>query len=220
MLYSCAPLYTPNAPLVFNHQEQGDNGVTLRVGGFSSSLQGGYAVTDKLNLGGTISYHKSGESAAGNTTYESTEAGEVNLVAGYYNMITSKNLIELNAGFGPFLLTKPDGYSNYFKGYVQPSFTFIRQPKNRSYFTLLTRVTGTTFTEAVDNQLDTTRYVGYIEPALSYCFGKQFKFSSQLGLSLPLDVERRVRYSPFILNVGISYSFGKKEEVKTLPDPR
>lgn len=216
---SCAPVYIPSAPLVFNNEEEGDYFVALRQGSFSTNLQGGYAVNDNFNIGGSVSALYTGDASVASTSYEGSNAAEVNLVAGYYNKFTATHIFELNGGVGPVFLQSADQVSDYFKGYVQPSITFVGNGRKKTNLTLLTRFVGATFNEEYSNQpvRDSVVNLGYIEPAMSFSIGNAFKFNSQLGLSLPMGGNNSsYNVSPFIFNIGIAYAIPRKR-TSTLP---
>ena len=176
----------------------------MRQGAFSTNLQGGYAVTDNINIGANLSALYTGESAFWNTTYDATQAYEIDLIAGYYSKFSEKHLFQINASAGAVEVTKPSFRSQYYKGYLQPSITFL-MPRNRSQFTILTRVLGTSYID-VEDGLDYVYNAGYIEPMIDWSIGDKFMFKTQLGLSLPLTELGR-SYSPVVFNIGFGYRF-------------
>ncbi|MDB4107666.1 hypothetical protein N9595_04300 [Bacteroidia bacterium] len=105
--------------------------------------------------------------------------------------------------------------SNYLKAYIQPSITFNSRGETRTDFTLLTRVVGTSFSEAFNR--DTVVNLGYVEPVLSLSIGNQLRFNTQLGISLPFNQEYLRDYSPFIFNMGIGYTILKTKKEVTEP---
>lgn len=214
-MQGCAPVYIPNAPVVFTNEKQGDVSVAVRQGAFSTNVQGGYAVTENINVGANISALYTGEGAYWNTTYDATQSLEIDLIAGYYSKFTSSHLFQINAGVGKVEVTKPSFRSQYFKGYLQPSLTFLL-PNNRSQFTVITRLLGTTYADDEDG-VNTVYNAGYIEPMIDWSIGDKFQFRTQLGVSIPLSAQPRQSSSPVLFNIGIGYRFSPNRGVSTLP---
>ncbi|MDB9882354.1 hypothetical protein N8368_04490 [Bacteroidia bacterium] len=211
----CAPVYIPSAPMVFNNDKKGDYSVNYRQGFYSSNLQVGYAVNDNLNVGGTLSALYTGDASVGSILYEGLRGIDFNAVVGYYNKFYEYNIFELNAGVGPIAMDENLGLNNYLKAYIQPSITFNSRGETRTDFTLLTRVVGTSFSEAFNR--DTVVNLGYVEPVLSLSIGNQLRFNTQLGISLPFNQEYLRDYSPFIFNMGIGYTILKTKKEVTEP---
>ncbi|PCJ66437.1 MAG: hypothetical protein COA58_06575 [Bacteroidetes bacterium] len=217
ILSGCSPVYIPNAPFVFNNQQQGDYEVNYRQGAYSSNLQGGYAISDNLNLGLALSSLYSAESSVASTVYKATKAYDVNIVAGYYNKFTAKHVFEMNAGVGSVFMSEPQNIKDYYKFYVQPSITFAgTEGRTDTDFTMLTRLVGTSF-RSIEGASDTSVFQGYIEPVLSFSVGNQFRFNTQLGVSLGLQENYFKHHSPFIFNIGIGYTLPRKREEAILP---
>ncbi|MGB0849906.1 MAG: hypothetical protein ACPGTP_01560, partial [Bacteroidia bacterium] len=169
--------------------------------------------------GGNLSALYTGDASVASTSYEGSNALELNLVAGYYNKFTSSHLFELNGGVGPVFLQSADNINDYFKGYIQPSITLLGNGRKKTNLTLLTRFVGATFNEEymTQSQRDSTVNLGYIEPAMSFSVGNSVKFTSQLGLSLPMNGNSSAYdVSPFIFNIGIAYAIPRKRTA-TLP---
>jgi len=217
ILGGCSPIYIPNAPMVFNNEKQGDYEVNYRQGIYSSNLQGGYAVTDNLNIGLSASSLYSAESGVGNTVYPGSKALEANLVAGYYNKFTSKNLFEMNMGLGSVFMTEPENVKDYYKFYAQPTLTFLgNEGRTDTDFSMIAKVVGTSLT-INEGAKDTTVFQGYFEPVLSFSVGNQLRFNTQMGVSIRFQENYFNRYSPFIFNMGIGYTLPRKREKAILP---
>jgi hypothetical protein len=217
ILGGCSPIYIPNAPMVFNNEKQGDYEINYRQGAYSSNLQGGYAVTDNINIGLVASSLYSAESSVGSTVYEASKALEANIVAGYYKKFTSRNLFEMNVGLGSVFMSKPQDIQDYYKVYAQPSITFLgNEGETDTDFSMIAKVVGTSFT--VNNGFtDTTVYQGYFEPVLSFSVGNQFRFNTQMGVSIRFQENYFNRHSPFIFNMGIGYTLPRKRDKAILP---
>ena len=215
---ACTPLYIPSAPIVCSNTEKGDVSLALRQGAYSTNLQGAYAATDHLNVGGSISLQYVPESSIVNTLYSGMKSSDVNLILGYYNKFTASHIFEFNIGGGPYLLKEPIGFSNYFKGFVQPSITVLEGDRRDTEFNFLMRIVGATFTQNRQFVSVSMYRLGYIEPTVSYSIGRDLKLSSQLGLSIPMNKDRTIEYSPIVFNIGASYRIKKKKSKAILPE--
>lgn len=207
-IQSCAPVYIPNSTMVFENEEEGDGFVKFRQGGYSTNLQGGYAVNDNFNIGVALNGLYTGEARIGSTTYPGVEAFEVNAVLGYYNKFTAKNIFEFNVGGGPIYYANPEGVSNYYKLFAQPTVS-LKSLNDKIKMSISTRMVGVSFN--YDNKsTDSTYFRGYAEPVVSLSFGKNVQFLLQSGASIPIKSDEFFQTSPFILNLGIGYKFGNK----------
>lgn len=216
-LASCAPLYIPNSPMIFNHDEQGDVSVNFRQGSFSSNLQVAYAATDNFNIGLMGSSLYTGESTAFNVYYPGTSAQEINVIGGYYKKISSTNMIEFNAGAGAVYLKYPENITNYYNGFIQPTVTFGSRRDNTK-FSCATRLKGCSFSE-YDGRKDTAMFRGFFEPLLSFSTGDRMHFLMQAGISARLQPEVNYDYSPFIFNIGVGYTFKPSTKHKVVIAP-
>lgn len=213
-IVACSPVYIPSAPMVFNNQELGDFEFNLRQGALSTNVQGGYAVTDHINVGMTYSaLYFTDQSVA---IEESSPSHQPNLVLGYYNKLTATHLLEVNVGGGPVLNVSTNRFDNYYKAYIQPSITFHNINGLNTDFSMLMRISGATFRELQVSSLD-TYYQGYIEPVLSLSLGDEVRFNSQLGLSIPMQQNTFFENSPIILNIGIGYRLPRRKTPSKLP---
>ena len=209
ILGSCSFIYIPSAPVVFNHENEGDLSVDLRQGGFSTNLNVGYAIKDNINIGTSISSLYTGDASVNGRTYEGTQAYDLGLIAGYFTKPSENTIFELNASAGSIFLNN-DAIRNYAKVYLQPSIGF--QSKNKStVFNMGFRALGTSATSDF-MQRDTLYYAGYFEPFLSLSAGKKVHFLMQAGVSVPLVENTLGDVSPFLLNFGIGYSIGTKKK--------
>ncbi len=201
-----AYLYT-KCTRCFNHEKEGDLSIDFKQGGFSSNLQGGYAVSDNFNIGLSVSSLYAGDVTVVSTTYQGTNAYDLNVLGGYYTKFNENTLFEMNAGAGA-IFTNNESYLAYNKLYVQPTIGF-KSKSNFTVFNIGLRALGTSRT-IDDRQLDTIYYSGFVEPFLSLNTGKQVHFLMQAGLSLPVITYELGEASPFIFNFGIGYSIGTK----------
>jgi hypothetical protein len=209
VLSSCQITYIPSAPIVFNHEQEGDLSVDFKQGLLSSNLQGGYAITDNVNIGASISSLYTGDVVVNSTLYEGTNAYDLSLVAGYYTKLNANTLFELNAGGGAIFINNPD-IQSYNKAYLQPSIGFQSKSKG-TVFNLGVRTLGTSLYFSNTNT-DTIYYNGYAEPFMSLTTGKKIHFLMQAGLSIPIMDNQVMDASPFIFNIGIGYSLGTKRK--------
>ena len=208
LLHSCAPVYIPNSPMVFENEEAGEGSVKYRQGFYSTNIQGGYAVSDMMNVGASINAIHTADVTIGNTSEPGIQALELNFVTGYYNKFTASNIFELNVGAGSVFHARPAGFSDYYKLFAQPSISF-KNLNDKFKFTISGRITGATFGYN-DRNVDSTYYLAYGEPAFSLSFGKTVQFLIQTGISIPLQSEEIFDSSPFLFNLGIGYKFGNK----------
>lgn len=216
LLPNCAPVYIPSAPMVFNNQQAGDYQVALRQGGRSSNLQIGYAFSDHINVGITGSAFYTQGTGIGNLFFDGTRGLDVNLVGGYYER-AGDDVFELTVGAGPILLEYPEEVSDYFKLFVQPTYTINSNKKTNTELSLIMRFTGTSLTALDENQELQNFKQGYLEPSLCLSVGDKFKFTTQMGASLGLTRNYFQNTSGVILNFGLSYSLPKLKKETTLP---
>jgi len=209
ILNSCSLTYIPSAPVVFNHEKEGDLSIDFKQGGFSRNLQGGYAVSDNFNVGFSVSSLYAGDVTVVSTTYQGTNAYDLNVIGGYYKKFNENTLFEMNAGAGAIFMDN-EAYLSYNKLYVQPTIGFTSKSSN-TIFNIGLRTLGTSRITNI-NQQDTIYYSGFLEPFLSLNTGKQVHFLMQAGLSLPIVPYELGEASPFIFNFGIGYSIGTKQK--------
>ncbi len=205
---SCAPVYIPNAAMVFENEEEGEGSVKYRQGLYSTNIQAGYAVNDNLNIGLVANALHTAEVTVWNTTEPGVTAIEANAVIGYYNKFTASNVFEFNVGGGPVFHSSPEGLSNYYKLFAQPSIS-IKNLNETFKLSVSTRATGVAFNYS-DRGVDTSYYRGFAEPIVSLSFGKKVQFLIQTGISIPFQSQEIFVPSPFIFNLGIGYKFGNK----------
>ena len=223
-LTNCAPVYIPSAPMVFNNQEEGDYQVAYRQGVRSSNLQVGYAVSDHINVGITGSAFYTQQASVFNQSYAGTKGLNVDFVGGYYER-SGDDVLEFTVGAGPILLQYPGEISDYFKLYIQPTYTINSNKKTHTDFSLIMRFTGTSLTAFDKNQELKNFQQGYLEPALSLSIGNKVKFTTQMGASLGLTQNYFTNNSGsvfsnnsgVILNFGLSYSLPKIKKETILP---
>jgi hypothetical protein len=223
-LTNCAPVYIPSAPMVFNNQEEGDYQVAYRQGVRSSNLQVGYAVSDHINVGITGSAFYTQQVTGFFNSYDGTRGLNVDFVGGYYER-SGDNVFEFTVGAGPILLQYPEETSDYFKLYIQPTYTINYNKKTHTDFSLIMRFTGTSVTALDENQELKNFQQGYLEPALSLSIGNKVKFPTQMGASLGLTQNYFTNNSGLvlpnnsgvILNFGLSYSLPKIKKETILP---
>lgn len=215
LIASCAPVYIPSSPVIFHSEEQGDFSATVRQGFYSTNVQAGIAVTDHINIGVQGSKLYSGESSVGQTTYPGTDALQGSVIVGYYNRFTAKHTFELNGGVGALQFKYQENINGYIKTFIQPSITFNGNGDHNIDFTILTRGVGASFI-ANENGRDTAVFQGMLEPVLNLSVGKNVKFQTQAGLSLPLTKTYDNESSPFIFNIGLSIALPYKKK-PTLP---
>ena len=216
LLVGCAPIYIPNAAMVFNSAEQGDYSINMRQGASSTNVQGGYALTDRFNLGVQANALYAADNTVTGGAGDPTVAYEANLIAGYYSKFTAKHTIEINAGLGGLIFENPEELSNYLKAYIQPGLTFNVGSKKSTDLTFLTRAVGLSFSH-LENGRDTSVFQGYIEPMVCLSVGDKFRFNMQMGVSAPFNQNYFRETTPFILNVGIGYTLPKSRKRATLP---
>ena len=223
-LTNCAPVYIPSAPMVFNNQQAGDYQVAYRQGVRSSNLQVGYAVSDHINVGITGSAFYTQQASVFNQSYAGTKGLNVDFVGGYYER-SGDDVLEFTVGAGPILLQYPGEISDYFKLYIQPTYTINSNKKTHTDFSLIMRFTGTSLTAFDKNQELKNFQQGYLEPALSLSIGNKVKFTTQMGASLGLTQNYFTNNSGsvfsnnsgVILNFGLSYSLPKIKKETILP---
>jgi len=209
VLSSCSLTYIPSAPVVFNHEKEGDLSLDLRQGGYSTNFQGGYAITDNFNLGMSFSSLYTGDVTVSSVYYEGTSASDLSLIGGYYTKLSDNAMFEINTGFGSVFMSN-EAFKAYTKLYLQPTIGF-RSKSQTTAFNIGLRTVGTS-RNYVDSQVDTLYYNGFIEPFLSLSTGRQVHFLMQAGLSTPIIPYQIGEASPFIFNIGIGYTINTKSE--------
>lgn len=215
---SCAPIYIPNAPLVFNSEEQGDAMLEVKQGFYSTNIQGGYAATDFLNIGISLSSLYSYDHDVLGVATKGTRAKEVNMVLGYYRPLSDRSILELNVGGGPIFEESPERISNYYKAYFQPSITLVSGRFSQTRLTFLTRLVYSSYVNDYfgNTGLPTKMNRQFLEPVLDLSLGKELMFTTQAGLSIEAyrdEIDRDG--SPFIFNLGVKFLLNRKEA--TLP---
>jgi len=211
IITSCAPVYIPSAPVIFHSEERGDFSATIRRGAYSTNVQVGVAVSDHINVGVQGSKLRSWETTIGQTVYPGTDAQEGSVIIGYYNKITASHTFELNGGVSALQVKYPENINGYIKTFIQPSMTFNKGANKKIDVTLLSRLVGSSFI-VNPKGVDSSVFQGTLEPVLNLSVGKNLKFQTQAGLSIPLTASYDTDRSPFIFNIGLTFALPYKKK--------
>lgn len=208
---ACAPIYTPNvihAPLF---SEQHDADVQIGMGTCGYDAQVAYAPTNFLGVMVNSSFKNKDVS---DTNYyhkhSFIEAG-----VGYFGKINEAGRYECYVGYGN---GSAQNYNDFFYGYVHGNYNrFFIQPSIGAK----TDVFDGAFSLRVVyvDMYKISRDIGYnrsqlslfyFEPVITARVGYKFvKFFAQAGFSIPVENDVKYTDSPFILNIGMNFSFSK-----------
>ncbi len=207
---SCAPVYIPNqvnAPLLTG---QNEIQVAGSIGSNGADVQAAYAVTDEIGVMANFSAQKKGESSS--SDYHKHMFKEIGL--GYQTPMGRNGVFDIYAGVGSGTSSSRDSYTwfgsqsvaadgNYRRIFIQPSAGRRGTGLHAALSTRLAWVTFTKF-ESGGNTVKKNYTQFYIEPVVTTRLGfENFKFQTQIGLSLPLDHNRTFEHQPVIFNIGL-----------------
>jgi hypothetical protein len=222
LLMGCVAEYYPtmlNAPL-FKGEEEFEASILTGTSGYD--VQIAYAPINHLGflVSGSYKDRRVDNDSTDFKNYHKHLFGEFG--AGYFVKISDNFVFEAFAGGGygsmegvyhANFIFDFDDYDRveYAKLFLQPQ---IGVANDVFEFAFATRLSGINVWYL--DSSDSTDFGLFLEPLLSFKVGYRYvKFTTQFGLSFPLNENFDFEHNPFIFGVGLNFSFGgyrKKEE--------
>jgi hypothetical protein len=209
---ACAPIYVPSPAVHFNNVEQGDAFFGTTLGFFNLGVQGGYAITDHVNIGLVLNSKSASGYTIGNSISEEGIAGvEIQGIAGYYNRVGATSVFELNGGYGFSSIRRPGEIGNQTNVFIQPGFTAYKPNSKWAMFASM-KSNYLMYDETVQMDSIAARTGLFFEPNLQVTYGDKVKATFQVGYSLEALNQLDSDYQPLIMNLGIRYNIRRSKD--------
>lgn len=222
-MYSCKPVYIPNAVNIPYLSEKGQINGGLHTGTSGIDLQGAYAITDHVAVMANGSYANRDGSDTSLTNDHKHLFGELGM--GYF-MPFGAGRFEIYGGAGT-------GTASSYENFFSQGDVYAKAFYNRYFFQtnigasarnveggLGLRFSFVDFNKFSSNNVEYNRGItrAYMEPVLNLKVGSEnIKVTTQIGfsalLSAPPDSSNfmeyvEVQHQPFIFNIGLSFNIG------------
>ena len=208
---ACAPAYIPgsvNTPLL---RGKGEYNIGGNVGFNGVDVQLSASVSEHIGLMVATSYSDRDNDSS--DTYHRHLYGDVGV--GYFNRFTDNFMYEVYGGAGMGHIESYWQGTDILEGleyhtradmkriFVQPAVGFIHDAIDVSF--------ATKFMLMNLELKDKTYNDFYVEPAVSLKAGYKFvRFVGQIGFSVPMQEEIMYEYKPWIVNMGLQFTLGRK----------
>ena len=220
LIYSCAPLYVPNAinaPLMSN---KGEIHANLSAGSNGFDLMTSGAVTDHFAIMANGEYQNRDNVDSNSTDLRQHTFGEVGF--GYYTKLNEKARFEVFGGGGYGTAAsymknagvKFRAQGEYYRLFLQPNIGMSSDVFDGAFSMRLGYVRLFNFNkDYADLSLSPSTFL--IEPAATIRVGyKYVKFFFQVGASFKTDKNfYSETWNPIFFNLGAHLTFGKKWEI-------
>tara|TARA_R110002072_G_scaffold192183_10_gene349034 strand:- start:538 stop:1242 length:705 start_codon:yes stop_codon:yes gene_type:complete len=212
IISSCSPSYYPqkfNAPLL---REQGETKINAAGNINSLNLQGSTAITDKFALAASFNgFFVGGPSIttnSGTISDDGSQGFQIDVMPGYYVPFGEIGVMEIYGGYGTGYTNSGEVNGILHRLIFQPSIGIASNRFEFAFACRFTRVMIPSTAMLDDNPRPFSET--FLEPGLVFRLGSErIKFTSQLGLSLPIvnipdDPNGNfIEWNPLILNIGI-----------------